>query len=210
MRGVTGGRSTTFGPLEIAYDREVLEPRPWTLEQSRWAAELSPDLPDGPILELCCGAGQIGLVAALETGRPLVQVDDDRGACGYARTNADAAGVDADVRHAHFEEALQPDEWFPLVLADPPYVPSSATRQLREDPGHAIDGGADGLDVARSVLAVAAAHVRHDGVVLVQLGGEHQAATMTGHAATLGLGRPEVRAYGPDRTLLVLRPTAPN
>ena len=56
--------SATFGGLAIAYDARVLSPRTWTLHQSLWALELLEQLPDGPILELCAGAGQIGLAVA--------------------------------------------------------------------------------------------------------------------------------------------------
>ena len=52
-----------FGPITVEADASVLTPRPWTLVQSAWAAELSPGAPAGPILELCCGAGHIGLAA---------------------------------------------------------------------------------------------------------------------------------------------------
>src|SRR4051794_38590254 len=129
-----------FGPIEIEIVDGVLEPRAWTIEQSRWAIELSASVPDGPVLELCCGAGQIGLVVGVETGRPLVQVDDDEGACALARRNADANGVDSDIRCAPIEDAVSDGERFPLVLADPPYVPSDATNEFDDDPEHAIDG----------------------------------------------------------------------
>src|SRR5690606_34915582 len=68
-------RSVVIGGLTIAYDDRVLEPRPWTVLQSRWAAELARDVPPGPILELFAGVGHIGLVAATACGRELVQVD---------------------------------------------------------------------------------------------------------------------------------------
>ncbi len=138
-----------FGAVEIAFESGVLEPRDWTIEQSRWAIECCHALPDGAVLELCCGAGQIGLVVGLETGRPLVQVDDDEVACGFARRNADAAGVETEVRCGAVEHAVGDDERFVLVLVDPPYVPSGAVDEHEDDPEHAIDGGADGLDVAR-------------------------------------------------------------
>ena len=49
--------TTDFEGLAITWDSRVLAPRAWTMEQSRWAAELAQDVPVGPILELCCGAG---------------------------------------------------------------------------------------------------------------------------------------------------------
>ena len=55
---------TRFGGLDIAYDATVLEPRGWTLAQSVVALDLEPALPPGAVLELCSGAGHIGLVVA--------------------------------------------------------------------------------------------------------------------------------------------------
>ncbi|MET0999811.1 MAG: methyltransferase, partial [Marmoricola sp.] len=52
-----------FAGIEIAYDHRVLKPRAWTTAQSLWAAALLPELPDGDVLELCSGAGHIGLRA---------------------------------------------------------------------------------------------------------------------------------------------------
>jgi methylase of polypeptide subunit release factors len=196
-----------FGGLRIAYDDDVLEPRPWTLEQARWATTLLADASEGPVLELCAGAGQIGLVVGHATGRPLVQVDADAAACGYASRNARAAGVASDVRHADLERAVADHERFPLVLADPPYVPADEVDDLPEDPVHAIDGGDDGLEVARRCLEVAAAHLEPDGLVLIQLGGPRQAAALPVEVASLGLAEVECRTYGSDRALLLLRRT---
>lgn len=198
-------RTTGFDGLEITYDDEVLEPRPWTVEQARWAAALLEDLPAGPVLELCSGAGQIGLAVARRTGRALVQVDVDEHACALARANAAAAGVDADVRRVELELAVADGERFPLVLADPPYVPAGEVDALPEDPDLAVDGGDDGLDVARTCLQVAAAAVVADGVVLLQLGGPRQSSRITEEAGALGLEVVEARTHGPDRSLVLLR-----
>ena len=77
-----------FGGLQIAYDARVLEPRSWTAMQSRWAAELVSDVPDARIVELCSGAGHIGLLAASLSGASLVCVDVDPVACAFAGANA--------------------------------------------------------------------------------------------------------------------------
>lgn len=199
-------RRTHFDGLEIAYDDEVLEPRDWTVEQSRWAIALLADLPDGPVLELCCGAGQIGLVVAVRTGRPVVQVDDER-ACAFARRNAEVNAAVADVRRAPLDAALGDEERFHLVLADPPYVPAGMVDRFSEDPDDTIDGGDDGLDVARACVRVAARHLQDGGYLLLQLGGERQAA-MISHAAA-GFEPVETRSFDPDRALLLLRRRQP-
>lgn len=194
-----------FGPIEVTYDEEVLEPRPWTLEQSRWAAALLADLPDGRVLELCAGVGHIGLVAAVKTRRALVQVDVDSRACTLARGNAVKAGVSSDVRCGDLEDVLVADERFPLVLADPPYVPTEEVDNLPQDPKGAIDGGADGLDIARTCVAVAAAHVLEGGAVLLQLASVGQADRLGPDIVRHGLETAEVRAIGDQGVVVLLR-----
>lgn len=182
-----------FGPLRIAYDDRVLRPRPWTMAQSRWAAELLRGVPAGPFLELCTGAGQIGLAAAVLSGRGAVLVDASDAACELSRRNAEAAGLAEriDVRHGPMRTALSPDERFPLVLADPPYIPSGDTGTFPEDPLTAIDGGDDGLDLARECLAVAARHTVPGAAVLLQVRDRAQAEQLVAEVAGWP-GRPYV------------------
>ena len=165
-------RSIEIGGLTIAYDDRVLEPRPWTAGQSAWAAELLASLPLGPVLELCAGAGHIGLVAVLEHDRRLVQVDVDAVACDFARLNAESAGLAdrVDVRCGPMEDVVLPEERFPLVIADPPWVSTNEVREYPGDPRVAIDGGPDGLDVAHRCVEVASRVLTPMGVCLLQLG----------------------------------------
>lgn len=168
-------RRMTFGHLEIEFDSRVLTPRPWTEAQSAWAAELLATLPPGDVLELCAGAGHIGLLAVAGSSRHLVQVDANEVACDYARSNAARAGRPVEVRHGWLEESLLPDERFALVIADPPWVPAAQTAQHPEDPLSAIDGGADGLDVVRSSLTVIDRHLAPEGAAVLQVGDRGQA-----------------------------------
>ncbi len=175
----------TFDGLQIAYDHRVLEPRPWTARQSRWAEQLLVDAPPGDVLELCSGAGHIGLRAVAGNDRRLVMVDIDPVACTYARRNAAAAGLASrvDVREAALAEAVLPDERFALVVADPPWVHSDATQTFPDDPLLAIDGGVDGLGVARACVDVAAAHLLAGAGVLLQLGTAQQAEALCAETA---------------------------
>ncbi|WP_228266118.1 methyltransferase [Microlunatus elymi] len=167
--------------MTIEFSDEVLQPRPWTLEQARWAAELADTAPDGRIVELCCGVGQIGLAfgrMCVDRGRPrdLVLVDADTQACGFARANAarTALGTDVEVRESLVQKAFRPDETFSVMVADPPWVPSGSTGRYPEDPLWAIDGGPDGLDIARSCLASVARHLQPGGSAVLQLGTDAQ------------------------------------
>jgi methylase of polypeptide subunit release factors len=163
-----------FDELEIVFDQSVLRPRPWTVLQARWAAELLPGLPPGDVLELCAGVGHIGLLALRGAHRRLVQVDASGSACAFARVNAERAGVPAEVRHGSMEEVIGEAERFALVIADPPWVASSEVGRHPEDPRGAIDGGADGLAVVRTCLSVTAGHLGDGGAALLQLGSDAQ------------------------------------
>lgn len=92
--------SMVFGPAShpVRQDR----PRPWTLAQATWGGEPLETLFEGAVLELCSGAGHIGLALAANTTRRVVLVDKSVAACGHARTNADANALSArvDVRNA--------------------------------------------------------------------------------------------------------------
>lgn len=201
--------TTMFGHLVIEFDARVLRPRPWTAMQSCWAARLLRCAPPGRVLELCAGAGQIGLLAIADGDRELVLVDLDPAACSYAHANARRAGL-ADrvvIRQADLREAVKPDEQFAVVLADPPWVPSGAVGCYPADPLFAIDGGPDGLTTAWTCLEVAAAHLVEGGSIIVQLGSQAQVGAVRDRldGGTLGLEVVESRAYGVSGVLVHLR-----
>lgn len=203
-----------FGELPIWWDRRVLRPRPWTTAQSHWTAALAASAPDGPILELCCGAGQIGLLAATLTGRPLIQVDRDPVAAAYVRRNAAATGVDSDVRAVSMTDALADDERVALVILDPPWVPTEQVATFPEDPVGAIDGGVDGTALLVLGLGVALRHLLPGGHVVAQIGRAPQVEVIR----ALLDGRPsrgprwtvrEVRDYLPGGLLVHIGPEDP-
>ena len=176
----------SFGPLTIWYDADGLRPRPWTQLQSTWAAELLAALPEGDVLELCAGFGQIGLLALVAadrtsdpsaTARRLVQVDTSETVGRLAARNAALVGLANRVRvlHEPAERSLDAGDQFVLVIADPPWVPSDRVRDFPQDPPWAIDGGPDGLRVVRALLPVVERHLHPQGAVLLQVGGPDQA-----------------------------------
>ena len=163
--------------------------------QSHWAVELLAEAADGPVLELCTGAGHIGLLVAAATERRLVAVDLDPVACAFARHNAQGAGVEhrVEVREGALASAVRPGESFALVLADPPWVPSADIGQFPEDPTTAIDGGPAGLDIAHACVEAAASCLVPGGSLLLQVGTEDQAdevaSAAVGHGGWSDAGR---------------------
>lgn len=178
--------TTDFAGLTVRYTPELLAPRAWTAEQSRLLAELAGEAPPGPILELCCGAGHIGIAAALACGRELVMVDSREAAVAAAQVNAREAGVPAVVRRAPVAEATSDGETFPLVLADPPWVPSEQVRSFPEDPPQAIDGGRWGTDVLVDCLDVIDARLAPGGHCVLQVGSPEQVRFAENHLTERG------------------------
>ena len=206
--GASEPRRCRFGPLVVAYDERVIEPRAWTEAQSRWAADVAAVAPPGPMLELCAGAGHIGLLAALLADRDLVQVESDPVAAGYAQENALRAGLGdrVTIRSQDLDEAIAPEERFAVVVADPPYLPSDHVALWPADPPAAIDGGTDGLRVVRSCLAVVDRHLMEGGTAILQVWGERQAVEVSGLVARRhpGLTVGDLRSEDDDRALLAL------
>jgi len=192
-----------FGPIDVAFDQSVLRPRPWTLAQSEWAAELS----DGsPMLEVGCGAGHIGLAAAVLSGARVVQVDSDPAACRWAGVNAAANGCAelVEQRCGRAEDVLGEGERFGVVIADPPYVPSSEVHRYPEDPLGAIDGGPDGLDSVRRFLTGVTGHIDRGGSVVLQVRGLAQVGQLEAwlrDSSAPSFQVTESRTYGDLRAL---------
>jgi methylase of polypeptide subunit release factors len=197
-----------FGTLVVRYDERVLQPRRWTTAQSAWASALLRTAPEGPVLELCAGVGHIGLLAMAGQTRPLVLVDSSEVACEHAAFNAAHAGLSGpvDIRCGRMDEVLKDGERFALIIADPPWVPSSATGDHPHDPLDAIDGGEDGLDLARTCVDLIGRHLADRGAAVLQLGTVEQVAAISDHVADrpdLGLRLAEHRVFD-DRGALVL------
>ncbi|MDP3969524.1 MAG: RsmD family RNA methyltransferase [Nocardioides sp.] len=196
----TPTRWTDVGGLRIASDERVLEPRPWTAAQGEWAREILTTAPQGPVLEVCSGAGHIGLVAIRGTDRWLVAVDLNPAAADFFARNAAAAGLAAQVeaRTGLMDDpaVVAAGERFAVVVADPPWVTHERVGDFPDDPVVAIDGGADGLTVARTCLRVADAHLADGGTLLLQLGDVGQAERLAAEPAVVGsLRLSEVRTY---------------
>lgn len=180
----------TFGGLTICFDHRVLAPRPWTEAQSEWGAELLIQAPLGPVLELCAGAGHIGLRAIRDSDRSLVMVDVNPAAQEIARANAEANQMSSRVetRLAPLASALGDEERFALILADPPWVRTADTSMYPDDPVLAIDGGDDGLALARVCMELIERHLVDGGSALLQLGTRAQAHALAEDVA--GQARP--------------------
>ena len=199
----------TFGPLVVTFDERVLRPRPWTMLQASWAAELRgrgagrarPRAVLGRRPHRAGGGGAHRPAPGPGRRRPA-RLRARRGERGGERHRRP---VQVALRRPR-ARSLRPEERFPVVLADPPYLARDEVDDWPLDPTHAIDGGPDGLDLPRRCLAVAGAHVAADGVVLLQARGREQVEQLAADLAAAGLELVDVRAWDERRAVALLRP----
>jgi release factor glutamine methyltransferase len=100
---------------------------------------------------------------------------------------------------------LRDDQRFPLVLADPPYLRSEDIGTYPDDPPLAVDGGPDGLRLARTCLRVAGRHLADGGALVLQLRDADQAGALAPAAAEHGLAAVETRVVEGRGALTLFR-----
>jgi SAM-dependent methyltransferase len=80
---------------------------PFAAHYEAWAAEMTEDVAfyvelaraaDGPIVELAVGTGRVAVPVARETGKRVIGLDLEPEMLELARANAEAAGVELDLR----------------------------------------------------------------------------------------------------------------
>lgn len=167
------------------------------------------------VLDLGTGTGCLLLAvlsefpAATGIGLDLVPA-----AAALARDNARQLGLAGRAAFAVADWAAPISGRFDLVLSNPPYIASAAIPGLmpevaRHEPGSALDGGAEGLDAYRAILAALPRLLTPGGRAILELGQGQQPAVES-IAAGQGLCRLACRAdLGGVPRALVLGMAAP-
>ena len=161
----------------------VLVPRPETELLVEHVAQAP--LPAAPrILDVGTGSGAI-LVSLLAELLQATGVGVDKSPAALAVAKANAAYVAEQVKDASLPEravfkesdvlsALPPAAKFAVLVSNPPYIPSQVIPTLAQDvqrePHLALDGGPDGLDLYRKLLAAAPAYLEPGGLVALEIG----------------------------------------
>lgn len=165
-----------FHGLPLTLNADCLIPRGDTEALVDAALNLLPSGEPHRILDLGTGPGTILL--ALLAERPAATglgVDLSGAAIAAAEANASALGLGPRARFRIGSWAEGITETFDLVASNPPYIPSATCEALEpevalHDPRRALDGGVDGLDAYRAILADALRLLRPGGHVVLEIG----------------------------------------
>ncbi|GHT61518.1 release factor glutamine methyltransferase [Spirochaetia bacterium] len=184
-----------FRGLEFTVTPAVLVPRPdtETLVEAvleKLAAEDSPTKNRVKILDICTGSGAIAI--SLKHELPELEVwasDISEAALEIARVNAArllggrplGTELAASAKPIHFfrgdlfaplnNSALLPTH-YSLIVSNPPYVCTdeieALSPEVRREPQLALDGGEDGLNLIRRIIAEAPAYLLPSGWLLLE------------------------------------------
>ncbi|BBY05070.1 release factor glutamine methyltransferase [Mycobacterium noviomagense] len=170
LQHLTG--TVSFGPVTLQVGPGVFIPRPETEAMLEWASTQRLG-PRPVIVDLCTGSGALAVALARRwPAARVIAVDDSDAALDYARRNTHGSAVEllcADVATPGLLSEL--DGTADLVVANPPYVPDSASLEpevAQHDPSHAVFGGPDGMTVIAAVVGLAGRLVRPGGMFAVE------------------------------------------
>jgi release factor glutamine methyltransferase len=204
-----------FWTLDLEVSPVTLIPRADTETLVHAALAAFPERDVLSVLDLGTGTGALLLAALLEFPDAFgLGIDRAPAAAVLAARNARANGL------AH-RAAFVAGDWatavagkFDLVLANPPYIPAGDIAGLMpevaaHEPRLALDGGTDGLDAHRKIIADLPRLLRPGGAAILELG-RGQADAVAALAVQGGFAAPETRAdLGGIARATTLRPAAP-
>ncbi|HMO24767.1 MAG TPA: peptide chain release factor N(5)-glutamine methyltransferase [Tepidisphaeraceae bacterium] len=215
------GISHFFG-LELAVSREVLIPRPDTetlVEHVLQTVRFESHLTAPRVLDLCTGSGCIALaIAARLTSATVLAVDISPAALRVARSNLERLKLTQRVQLAEGDlfAALRDvvdAAPFDIITANPPYIRSDLIpkldRSVRDyEPHVALDGGPDGLEFHRRILAELPTRLAPGGRAFLEIAYDQGERALAAASAVTGLaGATVLRDHAAnDRVLTVLRP----
>lgn len=169
-----------LGTYSFYVDERTIVPR-------SFIAELIPEYfapwvnnPEGieNVLELCTGSGCLAIMMA--DAFPDAQVDAvdiSADALAVAQRNVDTYKLQGRVNLIQSDLYQNvPAKKYDLIVTNPPYVNSGSMARLPKEylhePQLALDGGADGMDLVRRIVAGAAERLTDDGLLIVEIGNE--------------------------------------
>ena len=178
---------TEFMGHRFKVDRRALIPRPDTETLIEQVLACAPLWGVGKPVVVDVGTGSGCVAISLALARPEAcyrAVDASEVALSLARENAELNGVGSAIRFtlADLLEGVEPGS-LDAVVANLPYISTAECgalpRHIREhEPMSALDGGGDGLELIRKLVAQAAQALRPGGWIFLEIGFDQGAAVV--------------------------------
>lgn len=131
------------------------------------------------ILDLCTGSGCLAIIAAHQFPEAFVDATDiSKDALDVALINVAQHGLKdrLNLHHGSLYDPLPVSAQYDLIISNPPYVNAESMLTLppeyRHEPSLALAGGDDGMDLVRTIIEQAPAHMSEGGLLLIEIGHE--------------------------------------
>lgn len=162
------GRLFSVGPT-------VLIPRPETEELVEETVKNITGAQPSRILDLCSGSGCIAIsLAFMFPAAEVTGADISPQALEVARKNAANMNLGNRVKFIQSDLFDNIGGEFDFIISNPPYIPTeiieTLSPEVRKEPRLALDGGPDGLDIVRKIIANACAHLKTGGLLALEIG----------------------------------------
>lgn len=166
-----------FYGINVVVTPNVLIPRPETegmVEHTLFMALMGMETRELSIADVGTGSGAIAVNLAIHLpAARIYAVDISESALDVAAWNIRAHSVADRVRLGH-GDLLEPlPEPVDLIVANLPYIPTdripTLQPEVQREPADALDGGSDGLDLVRRLLAQAPLKLNSPGIILLEL-----------------------------------------
>jgi ribosomal protein L3 glutamine methyltransferase len=173
-----------LGTYAFYVDERVIVPRSFIAElvpqqfspwiEDPWAVE--------NILELCTGSGCLAIMMADAFPNSVVDaVDISPDALEVAEHNIREYKLEGRVNPIKSDLYQNvPFKQYDMIITNPPYVNSDSMGKLPQEylrePQIALDGGSDGMDLVRKIVAGAAERLTPNGILMVEIGNERDYA----------------------------------
>ena len=175
-----------FCNLTLRCRAPVLIPRPETECLVERILEYYGNSPPGHFFDIGCGTGAIGLSLLSKWPSSYCHfIDINPAALQLTEENARLHALSDRISTQLMDITLdgRPSEKADMIVSNPPYVPSREMQTLEEelsfeDP-NALDGGDDGMEIAKAVVASAALCLRSNGLLWLELDEGHPQAIST-------------------------------
>ena len=166
-----------FYGINVVVTPDVMIPRPETegmVEHTLFMALMGMETRELTIADVGTGSGAIAVNLAIHLpAARIFAVDLSEPALDVAAYNIRAHSVSDRVRLGHGDLLDAVPEPVDVIAANLPYIPSERIAHLQpevqQEPSIALDGGRDGLDLVRRLLAQAPAKLNSPGIILLEL-----------------------------------------
>lgn len=166
-----------FMGMDFYVDENVLIPQPDTEILVEEVLNLIGKQENLSLLDMCTGSGAIAVSIAKNTNNCKVYaVDISNTALEVAKKNAIRNEVDEKIEfiNSNMFEKLDINKKFDIIVSNPPYIETDTIKQLdiqvQNEPKIALDGGFDGLDFYRNILANSKKYLKENGTVAMEIG----------------------------------------